>query len=160
MLFRKISYHRNPTPPQANIPILSENKQSTARFRQEGLSFNDIPDIVKQVCTEIYFRPLANGRIFRGGLPIGGKASAKLANLYGCAIECAYRDELVNEGRMGGSKKLVQSMAIYRRYARFWRAQMGRNRTGATPCTTTSEAVFLDMRIRSNPTRIPNRNVC
>ena len=61
---------------------------STARFRHEGLSFNDIQDILEQVCTEVCFQQPADRHIFRqsGGLPRGGNASAELANLYCYAI--------------------------------------------------------------------------
>ena len=61
---------------------------STARFRHERLSVNDTHDILEQVCTEVYFQQEANERIFRqsGGLLMGGKASAELANRYCYAI--------------------------------------------------------------------------
>ena len=65
-----------------------------------------MPPFTKPVRAEVHFQQSLNGRIFRqsGGLPMGGKASAGLANLYCCTIESAYIDKFVNTNRMEEAK--------------------------------------------------------
>ena len=142
------------------------NNHATAVFRHEGLSFKDIQELLEQVCTEVYFQQSAKGRIFRqkGGLPMGGKASAELANLYCYAIESAFIDWLISNDRMEEAKSWFNTWRYIDDMCGFgerkWEEMdygmdhLDTTETHPTPTTPVAETVFLGMRIRTDPTGI------
>ena len=68
---------------QLSLMITAATPTSNAEFRAEGLSFEELSEILKSICTEVYFQQDKTSRIYRqsGGLPMGGKASAEIANV-------------------------------------------------------------------------------
>ena len=58
------------------------------------LIFNEIAAMLCEVCAEVYFQQNDQGQIRRQvrGLPVGGKCSAELANLYCYAVEAEFID--------------------------------------------------------------------
>jgi len=71
-----------------------------------GLSFEELHEILKNVCTKVFFQQSENGHFFcqGGGLPMGGKAASDLACLYCYAIESEYIDRLIIEGKIQEAK--------------------------------------------------------
>ena len=67
----------------------SGNGRATAKFDEDGFSFNEISNMLSEVCVEVYFQQPHQGEIRRQvrGLPMGGKCSAELANLYCYAVK-------------------------------------------------------------------------
>ena len=63
--------------------------------------------MLREVCEEVFFQQNEHGTI-RGqsrGLPMGGKCSAELANLYCYAVEAEYIDSLIQNDRLDEAKK-------------------------------------------------------
>ena len=73
-----------------------------AEFKAEGLSFVEPSEILKSIFMEVYFQHDKNFRIYRqtGGLPMCGKASAEIANLYCYSIKSQYIDKLIKEEKL------------------------------------------------------------
>ena len=58
------------------------NNRASAKFVEEGLSFTEISDMLREVCVEVYFQQHDTRKIHRQvrDLPMGGKCSIELAN--------------------------------------------------------------------------------
>ena len=71
------------------------NGHAEADFKAEGLAFDELSKLLKSICTEVYLQQDKDSRMYRqsGGLPMGGKASAEIANLYCYTIESQYIDK-------------------------------------------------------------------
>ena len=78
-----------------------------ACFAKEGLPFSKVIEILTKVCTDVYFQQSPGGAVLKQkqGLPMGGKASAELANLYCYAIESQFIDGLIQQGQIDEAKK-------------------------------------------------------
>ena len=130
------------------------NNDAAARFRHEGLSFSDIQDILKQVCTEVYSQQSADGCIFhqewRPANGSQGLSQTRQSMLLRNRI-CIHRQT--------GSWRSIDEMLGFGEHKQgkdaYGIEHSDTAETRATPSTATSEAVFLGMRIRSDPTRIP-----
>ena len=85
----------------------SSNGRATAKFAEDGFSFNEISNMLCEVCVEVYFQQHDQGQIRRQvrGLPMGGKCSAELANLYCYAVEAEFIDHLIENNRLDEAKK-------------------------------------------------------
>ena len=73
------------------------NGHAHTEFKAGGLSFEELSEIIQSICMEVYFQQDKHSRIYRqsGGLLMGGKASAEIANLYCHSIESQYIDKLI-----------------------------------------------------------------
>ena len=148
-----------------------------ASFQKTGYSFGEVCDILTKVCTEVYFQqgkpsaepdPDANHKVRRQreGLPMGGKASSELANLYCYAVESQFIDQLIKEGKMVEAKSWFHTWRYIDDLLGFGDRKDGWQKInyGMEHLETTdvrysekdkrSEAVFLGMRIISDPTGV------
>ena len=80
---------------------------TSATFADKGYKFSDVLSALKAVCTEVYFQQREDGPVLRQkqGLPMGGKASAELANLYCYVKESQFIDSLIAAGKTSEAKK-------------------------------------------------------
>ena len=83
------------------------NNRASAKFAEEGLSFTEISDMLREVCVEVCFQQHDTRKIRRQvrGLPMGGKCSAELANLYCYAVEAEYIDSLPENNQLEEARK-------------------------------------------------------
>ena len=74
----------------------SSNGRAIAKFAGDGFSFNEISNMLCDVCGEVYFQQHNQGQTRRQvrGLPMGGKCAAEQANLYYYAVEAECIDHL------------------------------------------------------------------
>ena len=73
-----------------------------ATFSQKGFSVQEIMTILQAVCTEVYFQQGDKASVYKqkNGLPMGGKASAELPNLYCYVKESKYIDSLIEKNNL------------------------------------------------------------
>ena len=76
-----------------------------AMFADKGFPIQDILAILKAVCTEVYVQQADQFPVVKQkqGLPMGGKASAELANLYCYVKESQFIDSLIQNGNLKSS---------------------------------------------------------
>jgi hypothetical protein len=143
----------------------SKSGHTSAIFAQKGFSFSEVLSALKAVCTEVYFQQREDGLVRRQiqGLPMGGKASAELANLYCYVKESQYIDSLIAAGKMMDAKKWFHTWRYIDDLTGFgdrgdqWQhidygmehIETTQKRYTTTFCT--SQVVFLGMRIDSTP---------
>ena len=63
---------------------VSRTGHADACFAKDGYSFDEIEGLLHSVCSEVFFQQADSAPVLKQkqGLPMGGKASAELANLY------------------------------------------------------------------------------
>ena len=142
------------------------NGHAEAEFKAEGLAFDELSELLKSICTEVYFQQDKDSRIYRqsGGLPMGGKASAEIANLYCYTIESQYIDKLIAANKIKEARDWLNTWRYIDDMKGFgsrpWdEIDYGMSHLDTTdrpydPLTQTSESVFLGMRTISHPSGI------
>ena len=161
---------------KVSFPVPSH---ASACFSETGFSFEEIIQILSQVCVEVYFqqkRPdpaemdtgesTSTVRRQKQGLPMGGKASAELANLYCYTVESQFIDGLLKEGKMEEAKSWFYTWRYIDDLLGFGDRQNGWDVIdyGMEHIETTdirfsekdksSQAIFLGMKIQSNPSGV------
>ena len=140
------------------------NNRASAKFAEEGLSFNEISDMLREVYVEVYFQQHDTGKIRRQvrGLPMGGKCSAKLANLYCYAVEAKYIDSLLENNQPDEARKwlftwrYIDALCGFGDRGKSWdKLQYRMTHEDTTdspynPRSKSSTTVFLGMKILTN----------
>jgi hypothetical protein len=138
---------------------------ATAAFAKNGFSLQEIVVLLKAVCSEVYFQQGENAPVFKQkqGLPMGGKASAELANLYCYVKESQFIDSLIAEGNLQEAKRwfhtwrYIDDLTGFGDRGNSWeKIQYGMEHTETTEIRYSakdrrSQAVFLGMKIDSKP---------
>ena len=136
-----------------------------ACFSDKGFSFTEVVDLLSKVCFEVYFQQGNEGSVRRQtrGLPMGGKASAELANLYCYAIESQFIDNLIQQGKIEEAKswyytwRYIDDLLGFGDRGDFWKQipygmeHVDTTDTAFSERTKEGQAVFLGMRVLSNP---------
>ena len=136
-----------------------------ACFANKGFLFAEIADLLTKVCTEVYFQQGSGGSVRKqkSGLPMGGKASAELANLYCYAIESQFIDDLIQQGNLNEAKswfhtwRYIDDLLGFGDRGNSWsQLPYGMEHIDTTDTafcrkTNKGQAVFLGMRILTNP---------
>ena len=145
-----------------------------ACFDKQGFSYEEILHMLTKVCVEVYFQQAKQGtlpeamkhsttRRQKQGLPMGGKASAELANLYCYAVEAKFIDQLVEQGQVEEAKRWYNTwryiddlLGFGERTTGWEKIDYGMEHTETTDIRYSekdrkSQAVFLGMRIQSDP---------
>ena len=134
-----------------------------ATFSDKGYTLDEISTILKAVCTEVYFQQGDQAPVLKQqqGLPMGGKASAELANLYCYVKESQFIDYLVRKGDTPETKKwfhtwrYIDDLCGFGDRGNSWqKIQYGMEYTETTdmrysPQDGRSQVVFLGVRIDS-----------
>ena len=146
-----------------------------ACFAQTGFSFQEIINILSKVCVQVYFQQKKSDsemdtgettqkvRRQKQGLPMGGKASAELANLYCYAVESQFIDGLLQQGKLEEAKswfytwRYIDDLLGFGERNDGWKAiEYGMEHLETTNIRFSatdkkSQAVFWGMKIQSNP---------
>ena len=136
-----------------------------ACFADKGFSFAEIVGLLTKVCFEVYFQQGKEGAVRRQarGLPMGGKASAELANLYCYAVESQFIDNLIQQGKIDEAKswyytwRYIDDLLGFGDRGNAWtQIPYGMEHVDTTDIkfhepTKKGQAVFLGMRILTNP---------
>ena len=136
-----------------------------ACFDKSGFTMAEVLQLLTAVCSEVYFQQRENGSIAKqsNGLPMGGKASAELANLYCYVKESGFIDSLIADGKLDEAKRwfhtwrYIDDLCGFGDRGDMWqKIPYGMEHVETTELRHstpkgTSEAVFLGMRIKSNP---------
>ena len=71
------------------VKVSYKANRAEACFAKEGVTFAEVIHLLEAVCSEVYFQQQEGWQVLKQkqGLPMGGKASAELANLYCYAKE-------------------------------------------------------------------------
>ena len=142
----------------------SSNGRATAKFNEDGFSLNEISNMLSEVCMAVYFQQHDQGQIRRQvrGLPMGGKCSAELANLYWYAVEAGFIDHLIENNRLDEARKwfftwrYIDDLCGFGDRGQNWdqlRYGMDHEDTTDSPYnvqTKSSMTVFLGMKITTN----------
>ena len=135
-----------------------------ACFSKKGFTFDEILQMLQAVCTEVYFQQAETGRVLRQkqGLPMGGKASAELANLYCYVKESRFIDSLIQQGRLEDAKRwfntwrYIDDLCGFGDRGNMWQEiSYGMEHVETTdirfsPLDQKSQVVFLGMKVVSN----------
>jgi hypothetical protein len=138
---------------------------AAATFANKGYSLQEVIRLLDAVCTEVYFQQSEQAPILRQrqGLPMGGKASAELANLYCYVKEAQFIDSLIEKGNIQEAKtwyntwRYIDDLLGFGDRGNAWKdIQYGMEHTETTDIKFSSrdgrsQAVFLGMRINSKP---------
>ena len=136
-----------------------------ACFANKGFSFTEVVELLSKVCFEVYFQQGNEGKVRRQtrGLPMGGKASAELANLYCYAIESQFIDGLIRQGKIDEAKswyytwRYIDDLLGFGDRGNSWtQIPYGMEHVDTTDTafcedTKKGQVVFLGMRILTNP---------
>ena len=139
--------------------------KSHASFAAKGILLTEVVELLDKVCTEVYFQQGDRGSVRRQvrGLPMGGKASAELANLYCYAIESQFIDNLIQLGKIDEAKswyhtwRYIDDLLGFGDRQNAWdQINYGMEHVDTTDTrfnkrTQKGQAVFLGMRIFTNP---------
>ena len=138
---------------------------ASAFFADDGHTLEEIVTVLTAVCTEVYFQQGTDTpvRKQKQGLPMGGKASAELANLYCYVKESTFIDSLINSGKLQEAKEWFHTWRYIddlcgfgNRDDKWQQIQYGMEHIDTTekrptPDSNHSQVVFLGMRIESKP---------
>ncbi len=136
-----------------------------ACFAKDGYTLDEIYHMLHAVCTEVFFfQQEETGQVLRQkqGLPMGGKASAELANLYCYVKESHFIDSLLQQGREEDAKswfhtwRYIDDLCGFGDRGQMWQEiTYGMEHVETTeirysPSDCKSQVVFLGMKIVSN----------
>jgi len=130
-----------------------------------GFSFAEVVELLSKVCFEVYFQQGKEGTVRRqtSGLPMGGKASAELANLYCYAIESQFIDDLIRQGKIDEAKswyytwRYIDDLLGFGDRGNAWtQIPYGMEHVDTTDTafcedTKKGQVLFLGMKILTNP---------
>ena len=142
-----------------------KSNHSFAFFDEDGFSFEEIRLLLEPVCSEVFFQQGDGFQLLRQkqGLPMGGKASAELANLFCYYKESRFIDNLIQQGKLDEAKswywtwRYIDDLLGFGRRENGWQnIDYGMEHIDTTDsrfCEESgeSQAVFLGMRISNSP---------